>query len=128
MCLGQADPRVVHCATPVDAPWRKFGMNIWVSDSSLQALASLPPRTPLKRGGVALRVEDLVLTKAERVFERHRLIEENKGQIENSRNQGTNSKKRREEKSAPILCKKEKEQSERQELADGKSKRRKKCT
>ena len=32
---GSADPRVVHRATPVDGGYRKYGMNIWPTDTCM---------------------------------------------------------------------------------------------
>jgi len=45
---GLPDSRLVHCAEPVVTPGlRKFGMNIWITDSSMQHLASVPAASPL---------------------------------------------------------------------------------
>jgi hypothetical protein len=68
---GQPDPRTVHCANPVSSAWRKFGMNIWVSDSSLQELTFLPPQTPLKKGIEYPDDSKLVLSRAEELFQQH---------------------------------------------------------
>ncbi|EOD38791.1 hypothetical protein EMIHUDRAFT_361605, partial [Emiliania huxleyi CCMP1516] len=51
---GAADPRVAHCARPVDAPHRKFGCNVWLTDVTMQAHAiSAPPRGAKRRQDAA---------------------------------------------------------------------------
>lgn len=46
----EPDPRVVHKACPVSAGLRKFGLNIWIADSSMQALAAVAPPAKKAKG------------------------------------------------------------------------------
>lgn len=44
---GEADFRVCHCAKPVSHGWRKFGVNIWLTDANLSEYTFQPP-LPIK--------------------------------------------------------------------------------
>ena len=56
---GVPEPRTVHRACPVSGGHRKFGMNVWVTDSNLSGLALLPKKVRVgSKGAPAGGAED----------------------------------------------------------------------